>query len=504
MEELSLVSKSESLPVVAGFLPKIILAVESGPAKTECQIEASNDLQAAATWIALYRQQSKTWNAYRREVERLLLWCTYERGLSLKQLKVKDFEAYFSFLKNVPLAWCTTRSELRQGKGSPLWRPFLGPLNSAAFLMVVRVLNSFLNYLVDAQYLNSNPLKLMRQSESGLNSFHSQDEQYRVWERMLEIDEWDAVQNVLETLPEDTEEAVRYKMRTQFLFAMLYLLGLRIEEVATHRWNAFKKLDGNWFLFVRGKGNKLRHIPVNDQLLSYIKVYRLSLKKAALPSSEEQGALLVSKRTGKALSIRQIYDLVKVIGREAAKRFENQPEKAAKLRKFSTHWLRHMSASHQDKHGIAEGIIQDNLGHASAATTKLYRHAENERRHQEMQKMTLKVSPRLIEVERQNSGTQVMLTFERGPVGEVSSLSRLLDIIEQVIWQGLDWERKGPNKPEILKEFEQKRRYDQGVSVIYSLKSVSKETLEDLKRAILRESEIRLFKCNLREGLFLE
>ena len=486
-----------TLPVVPGWLPKIQLLELSGPAQEDCQIDAANDVEAARIWVGLYQDQPKTWNAYKREVERLLLWCTYEKGLCLKQLKVHDFEDYFKFLQNLPHHWRTTRAKLRQGREDPEWRPFLGSLNPTAFLMAVRVLNSFMNYLVEAGYLNTNPIKLIKKYQK--TAIDWETAQYQVWERMLEGDEWAAIQETLQNMPEDSTQAIANKMRVQFLFALLYLLGLRIEEVVTHGWNAFRKQDGKWWMFVRGKGNKLRHIPVNDQLLSYIKVYRLSLKKDVLPKIDEQDPLFLSKKTGKALSIRQTYTLVKTVGRTAMQQFKDDPAKAERLRRFSTHWLRHMSASHQDKEGFSERSIQDNLGHRSLGTTKIYRHVENERRHAEMQKLKLAVEPRLIKVKSENTEILLSLYIKGGPIGEGISLHRLLDYIERYVWQGMEWQRVGFSREQIVKSFEAKKRFGEGVEIQYQLGNVNTGTLEVLKRALVRECEIRLFEVVISE-----
>jgi site-specific recombinase XerD len=492
---------STYLPIVAGFEAKIVLEEASFLENTDCQIKARNDLQAAYYWLNLYADVLKTYDTYKREVERLLLWCKYESGRCLRELKVEDFENYFNFLKNPPFEWCATRSQLRKGRESTEWRPFVGPLNESAFLMAVRVVNSCLNYLVEAQYLRSNPIKLMRKHKTF--SMDTEETKYRVWERMLEMDEWEAVQEALREMPEQTEGEMANKMRTQFLFALGYMAGLRIHEMAEHCWNAFRKLDGKWFLFIRGKGGKLRHVPVNDQLLSFMKVYRLSLNKLALPSAEEQEPLFVSKRTEKALSIRQLHDLVKAVGEMAAQKFKNNPLKAQKLRKFSAHWLRHMSASHQDKAGISSVMIRETMGHSSEAVTKIYKHSENELRHEAMQKMQLKVTPRLIEKPTEKAVVLLTLSFTGRPLDKVSSLGRLLDLIEAEIFKDLDWSRKGFDKEEVLKHFAQKKQYGQGVLVGYELKEITKETLAGAEKAILRECEIRLLECNVNEKLFL-
>ena len=120
---------------------------------------AENDLEAVRCWLKKHAHNSKTFDAYRREAQRLLMWCVYERGLPLGKLKAQDFEAYFKFLQMPPKTWCASRSDLRAGKHSTAWRPFIAGLNNTALKMAGRVLHSLMNYLVTADYLRSNPLK---------------------------------------------------------------------------------------------------------------------------------------------------------------------------------------------------------------------------------------------------------------------------------------------------------------------------------------------------------
>jgi hypothetical protein len=55
--------------------------------------------------------------------------------------------------------------------------------------------------------------------------------------------------------------------------------------------------------------------------------------------------------------------------------------RATRLRRASTHWLRHTAATHQAEAGNPVHHIQHNLRHRSIATTSIYLHAEEDARH---------------------------------------------------------------------------------------------------------------------------
>lgn len=62
------------------------------------QIAASNDLQAIHAWLARFIDTKTTFDNYRKEAERLLLWSTLQLGKPLSSLTHEDFLVYQQFL----------------------------------------------------------------------------------------------------------------------------------------------------------------------------------------------------------------------------------------------------------------------------------------------------------------------------------------------------------------------------------------------------------------------
>ena len=199
----------------ATWIPKIDLLVASKPFSENCQINSQNDLEAARLWLSQFQEQPETLRAYTKEVDRFLLWCIYEKGSTLSNLRVEDFNDYFDFLADPPQSWCTCKAALRQGRGKGDWRPLLGALTRNSLLFAVKTISSLMNYLVTADYVRTNPIKLIKKYEK--QEAKKQDlVKYQVWQRMLEQDEWLAVQKALENLPEGDKDQIDQKMRTQF------------------------------------------------------------------------------------------------------------------------------------------------------------------------------------------------------------------------------------------------------------------------------------------------
>jgi integrase len=481
--------------------PKIDLTLASRSQHADCYILAENDVEAVKVWVQQFKSTSTTQRAYQKEAERLLLWCAFEKGIALSDLKAEHFEEYFNFLQNPPNNWLGSTKDLREERYSLKWRPLVAPLKKASLLFAVRVISCLMNYLVEAKYLKSNPIKLIKKYRE--RSIDLEEQKYKVWARMLEADEWDAVQEALQNLPESNTCAQRYKTRTQLLFALLYLLGLRIHEVANATWGSFRKLNGNWWFFVKGKGGKLGHVPVNDQLLSIIKIYRLSLNKIPLPEEDDPEAVLVSDKTKRPLSVRQLFSNVKDIGKLAAKKFKQHPRKREKLEALSPHWLRHLSASHQDLVGISGMTIQANHRHESYSTTQIYLHAPDALRAQEMQKLHMVVYPKLYpnKEENINSITKLKLLLVDGSLGGADSLTRLIAAIENNVLVDLKWSRTGEliENIDIINRYEKVKIFKQPLEFSYQIEGlIDGYKLKYLKTAISREAEIRLFDCDLK------
>ena len=483
--------------VESSWVAKVDLLTASSAFSKDCQIEAKNDLEAVSKWLEEYKAKKNTYSSYRREAMRFLMWCVYEQGVTLAKLKKEDMEAYFNFLQQPPQNWCIKQDqELEQDPNIYGWRPFKGKLGRTALLMAIRVLNSMLNYLVQAEYIRANPIKLIKQYSKLTINFN--EYKYKVWERMLEIDEWEAVQQALLEMPTDTNQQKEEKCRTQFLFALLYLLGLRINEVVTHTWASFRKKDGKWWFFAKGKGDKLGHIPVNEQLLSFIKVYRSYMQLSQLPLPDENEGLIRSTKTNQPLKITQLYKSVKAIGKQAANFFPEDPLKQQKLRALSPHWLRHLAASHQDKLGIPAAMIQNNLRHKSRQTTQLYVHAEDNLRYAEMQKMQLQCEPASLAQEMTCLGYEFRLKLTRGPISKVLGITRMIQTIEQQIFQGLTHIRIGEPIDELVAKIKQQGVSCSAVELVYQVRE--QEVVESPKiweDALKRQAAVWLFDCEI-------
>ena len=350
------------------------------------QIEANDDYTAVLTWLNEYSHTPTTYRVYQKEAERLLLWCVFQHKKPLSSLKRDDFETYIEFMKNPQprQLWCGRQGGRGNKRGGKDWKPFSAPLNATSLNTAITIINSLMTYLVDAGYLQANPLRLMRKAK---RQPHFEERKIEIQVRILEMDEWQAILDTMNNLPEDTPHQKDEKYRLRFIVAMLFFLGLRIGELTSHTWQAFQEINGNWWFVVRGKGNKLAKIPVNDALLEIAQEFRQHLRLPALPEQNEQIPLIPSWRSREGLTARSINKILKNLAiKTAEQHFKNDAKKQAKLKKFSAHWLRHLSATMQDRAGIPFAHIRSNLRHENDETTRIYVHADDGERVNSMNK----------------------------------------------------------------------------------------------------------------------
>jgi site-specific recombinase XerD len=342
------------------------------------QIAAENDLQAIQCWLAEFVDSPQTHRSYQKEAERLLLWSLIEKHKPLSSLTRDDLRDYQQFLANPqPFArWCGPRRPRHHTE----WRPFQGTLNASSIAQAITVINALFSYLVEAGYLSGNPLGLMRRKmkQRIINK-------PKVTERFLEQALWQSVLDYIEALPQTTPREQKEYERTRFLFHLLYLLGPRVNEVATHTMASIQHIRGNWWWQVTGKGKKTQCIPINESMLSALVRYRQFYGLPQLPQHQEEYALFMNLNGIKGVTANMIYRLVKKVFLKCAETLtKTRPDFAMKLRQASTHWLRHTSITHQADAGIELRYIKRSARHESVETTMLYQHAEEDQWHAAM------------------------------------------------------------------------------------------------------------------------
>lgn len=335
------------------------------------QIAANDDVAAIGLWLAEYHDSPHTFRSYRKEAERLLLWATQIRGKPVSSLTREDVIAYEAFLAQPPATWCDA-GLARRGEHRRL---LVGPLAERSRRQALGILAGLFNYLVRAGYLAGSPFVLQRQrARRGTR---------RTIERYLDRAIWEEVLRVVDDWPQDSmRERQRYE-RARWVLRFLYETALRAAEAAAANENDFQPIRGRWWLHTVGKGGVEGTVPLSDGLMDDFARYRRFHGLPALPSGDGNiPAILGIAGRSSPLTPTAVYQIVKDTFRRVAETLQQQDEvKATRVRRASTHWLRHTAATHQAEDGTPIHHIQQNLRHSSIGTTSIYVHAEEDARH---------------------------------------------------------------------------------------------------------------------------
>lgn len=346
------------------------------------QLSAVDDRSAVLAWLARYTDSPATLASYRKEAERLLLWCTLQQGVALSDLTHEDLLVYQRFLADPQPAerWIMAPGQ-KPGRDSPLWRPFAGPLGASSQRQALSILNAMFSWLVEAGYLAGNPLALSRRKRRMAAPRVS---------RFLPVEHWEVVKATIEAM---TVVSVREKLRAsrcRWLFSLLYIGGLRVSEICGTTMGGFfsrRSTDARerWWLEITGKGAKTRLVPATGELMTELMRYRKAQGLSMLPLEGEITPLLIPLiGPNKPMARSAIHEIVKTVFRESAARLRLRGAEfeaaATHLEQASTHWMRHTAGSHLSEKADLK-VVRDNLGHANISTTSIYLHSEDDARH---------------------------------------------------------------------------------------------------------------------------
>lgn len=149
--------------------------------------------------------------------------------------------------------------------------------------------------------------------------------------------------------------------RNQAILELLYATGIRVSEcVALNVSDVDFSLEQ---IFVIGKGNKERYVPIGSFAIDALKLYIQNGRKHLLEKSDERSEALFLNYQGNRLSARSVRTVLKQI-----------VEKASLHKNISPHVLRHTFATHMLNAGADLRSVQELLGHSQLSSTQIYTH----------------------------------------------------------------------------------------------------------------------------------
>lgn len=226
------------------------------------------------------------------------------------------------------------------------------------------VLSGFCRFLIKEGCLESNPVKLVARPKTGsrLPVFYKKE----AMEEYFSMTDWRASEKELEAFAQDwnTKSGKRsYERRlARAVISTLYCLGLRRSELIG--LNLSEVDFGRKVVKVRGKGDKMREIPLIASLSEEILLYLKAVELMCGGERSLKDPLFVTY-SGRRLYPAYVDRLVKS---------ELSGVKGLTGRK-SPHVLRHSLATELMNQETDLNSIKEMLGHSSLAATQVYTHS---------------------------------------------------------------------------------------------------------------------------------
>lgn len=215
-------------------------------------------------------------------------------------------------------------------------------LSPSTHVRMISALTHLYNYLLTIGTIKTSPLDTVTKPIRF----------YKV-QRMYSISE---LQKLIEVPNIKTDIGIRDRC----VLELFYATGIRLQELVSLR--LFDIDFSDKILFIRGKGNRERLMPLTEPAMTWLNKYLLV--RGNFIKKEPPENLFLS-RYGTALSSASVYSLVK------------RHAKRAGLTDFSPHTFRHAYATHLLHNGANLLVLQSLLGHEQLGTTQIYTHIDD-------------------------------------------------------------------------------------------------------------------------------
>jgi integrase/recombinase XerD len=278
---------------------------------------------------------------------------SFENYLKLEcQLSENTIEAYLRDLKklNEFLIITSYPETIKDIKEKDIL-DFLNYLNenfsiaSASQARIISSIKQFYSFLIFENEIDQNPAELIESPKQS--------------RKLPDVLSFEEIENILNNIDLSNEAGVRNRA----ILETLYSSGLRVSELINLKISA---VDFNLSLVkVIGKGNKERLVPIGNDALKFISMYKNNYRNHHELNSQNADILFLNLR-GKPISRIAIFQII-----------QDLCEKTGIKKSVSPHTFRHSFATHLLENGADLRSIQEMLGHASITTTEIYTHVES-------------------------------------------------------------------------------------------------------------------------------
>ncbi|GMV77386.1 MAG: tyrosine recombinase XerC [Chitinophagaceae bacterium] len=284
------------------------------------------------------------WKAYTKGFK---AWLQLEKSLSNNSVEayLRDIEKLVSFFSTQQNPKTPENILLKDLQQFIQWIGELG-MTATSQARIVSGIRSFFKYCLIEQIITNDPSILLDtpKTKRSLPDFLSFEE----------------IENIIAQIDVSKPEGGRNKA----ILETMYSCGLRVSEVINLKISCLYLDVG--FIRVIGKGDKERLVPIGNDAIKYITIYKNDIRVHTQPKNGFEDILFLNK-FGKNLSRVMIFYIIKTLAAAAGI-----------TKNISPHTFRHSFATHLVEGGADLRAVQEMLGHESITTTEIYTHLDRD------------------------------------------------------------------------------------------------------------------------------
>ena len=285
------------------------------------------------------------------------MWQAYKNGFRAylqleKSLSENSVEAYLhdvdkltTFLEQTDIQLQPATIQLHNLECFIEWISKLGILPGSQ-ARIISGLKSFFKYCITEQIISADPSALL--------------EAPKLKRSLPDILHFNEIEQIIGEIDLSKPEGGRNKA----ILETLYSCGLRVTELVNLRISCLYFDVG--FIRVIGKGDKERLVPIGNEAIKYINIYKNEIRVHVAIKSGQEDILFLNRR-GRHLTREMIFLIIKSL-----------TKKAGITKNISPHTFRHSFATHLVEGGADLRAVQEMLGHESITTTEIYTHLDRQ------------------------------------------------------------------------------------------------------------------------------
>lgn len=178
-------------------------------------------------------------------------------------------------------------------------------------------------------------------------------------------------EDVLKCLLEQPSRSTKLGLRNCFFMSLMYDTAARVSEMLTLRLNSFVLNQSAPFVYLVGKGDKIRTVPIMDKTAAMLNQYRLAFHPGET-LSDDYLFYTTTHGVRHQMSVDAVESFMKKYGAQAKEVCPTMPDKV------HPHQLRHTRAIHLYRSGVPLTLVAEFLGHSQVTTTQIYAYADTE------------------------------------------------------------------------------------------------------------------------------